>query len=72
MDRQKWEYKTHVIGGTRASVYEDVTYTDQSGMPAGMSEMLADFGEAGWELTSTIVVDEEKAMILILKRPKVD
>lgn len=72
MGRQEWEYRTHIIGGTRASVCEDVGHTISTGMPAGMSEMLAGFGADGWELASTIVVDESEAMILIFKRPKED
>jgi len=70
VSRQKWEYRTHIIGGTRASVYEDVGHTERTGMPAGMSEMLEGFGADGWELASTIVVDELESMIMIFKRPK--
>lgn len=72
MSRQEWEYRLHTIGGTRASVYEDVAHTVSTRSPAGMSEMLAGFGADGWELASTIVVDELEATILIFKRPKED
>ena len=32
--------------------------------------MLAQFGAEGWELASTIVVDETHSVVLIFKRPK--
>jgi len=72
MHKQKWEYRAHVIGVSRTKLLEDVAYTDGTGDAAGMSEMLADFGEDGWELASSIVVDAEESMILIFKRPKAD
>ena len=70
MSRQIWEYRTHTIGPPDAQFYEDVSYTEPTGEPAGMSEMLEGFGAEGWELASTIVVDEPPSVVLIFKRPK--
>ena len=70
MSRQIWEYRTHIIAPPNAHFYENVSHTERTREPAGMSEMLAQFGADGWELASTIVVDEPHSVVLIFKRPK--
>ena len=72
MSRQTWEYRTRTIDPPNAQFYEDVSRTETTGQPGGMSDMLERFGAEGWELASTIVVDESHSVVLIFKRPKED
>lgn len=57
-EMQKWEYRVQTVGGFFTGVKADE-----------LEEMLNEWGEEGWEVVSTHIIENVNKINVIVKRP---
>ena len=60
-DIKQWEYRVQTVGGFFSGVKADV-----------LEEMLNEWGEDGWEVVSTHIIENANKVNVIAKRPLTD
>jgi hypothetical protein len=60
-DIKQWEYRVQTVGGFFSGVKADV-----------LEELLNEWGEDGWEVVSTHIIENANKINVIAKRPLTD
>jgi hypothetical protein len=60
-DIKQWEYRVQTVGGFFTAIKVDE-----------MEELLNDWGEEGWEVISTHIIENANKVNIIAKRPLTD
>jgi hypothetical protein len=60
-DIKQWEYRVQTVGGFFSGVKAEI-----------LEEMLNDWGEDGWEVVSTPIIENYNKINVIAKRPLTD
>lgn len=60
-DTQQWEYRVQTVGGFFTGIKADE-----------LEEMLNEWGEDGWEVVSTHIIENANKINVIAKRPLTD
>lgn len=60
-DTQQWEYRVQTVGGFFSGIKADE-----------LEEMLNNWGEDGWEVVSTHIIENANKINVIAKRPLTD
>ena len=60
-DTKQWEYRVQTVGGFFSGIKADE-----------LEEMLNEWGEGGWEVVSTHIIENANKINVIAKRPLTD